>query len=141
LIKRLKPYFSKPIIGNGDIQCYEDAQKMFDETGCERVMVGRAMMAKPWLIRFEPEPDVYAQGEMYGQFLKKVLEGFQEYYTEKDGRRRMIFLINQGKPWVEFGEFLQGRIQASNNFEEMKVALDLFFDQKQKIVKRTQLRQ
>lgn len=140
-IARLKKIFSQPIVGNGDIQCFDDARKMFEETGCDRVMVGRAMMVKPWLIRYEAEPDAYTQGEWYGQFLKTVLAECVKYYSEKDGRRRILFLVQQGKPWVEFGEYLQGRLQSARNYEEMQAALEKFFSQKQKIIQRTELRQ
>jgi tRNA-dihydrouridine synthase B len=145
LLKKLKNEFERngehyEIIGNGDVQCHEDIARFFEEAGCARVMVGRAMTAKPWLIRNEPEPDAYTQGEWYGQFLKRVLNVMQETYKYEDGRRRIRFLVVQGKPWIEFGEYLYGRLTASNSYEEMKDALDKFFAQKQKIIKESALR-
>ena len=145
LLLRLKKQFAfegkkRTIIGNGDVQCYEDIQNLFEASQCERVMIGRAMVVKPWLIRGEPEPDVYTQGEWYGDFLKKVLQECTLHYEEKAGLRRMRFLVVQGKPWVEYGEFLNGRVAAATNYPEMKIALEQFFSQKQKIIKRTALK-
>lgn len=148
LVARLKKYFGpdKPIIANGDIQMYDDIRRMFDETGCDRVMIGRVLMAKPWMIRYthgcalEPEPDVFTQGEYYGQFLKSVLVKMREHYPLQAGRRRFLFLIVNSKPWVEFGEYLYGRVMATNTYEELASALDKFFDVKQKIRGRTELR-
>lgn len=39
-----------PVIGNGDIACVDSLKKML-ETGCAGVMIGRAGVGQPWLIR------------------------------------------------------------------------------------------
>ncbi|MDX2165390.1 MAG: tRNA-dihydrouridine synthase family protein [Gammaproteobacteria bacterium] len=39
-----------PVIGNGDIRCINSLRKMLD-TGCAGVMIGRAGVGQPWLIR------------------------------------------------------------------------------------------
>lgn len=39
-----------PVIGNGDIACPHSLKKMFD-TGCSGVMVARASVGRPWLIK------------------------------------------------------------------------------------------
>jgi len=47
IIKKIKKESSIPIIGNGDIRSAQDAKKMFDETNCDYIMVGRAAMGNP----------------------------------------------------------------------------------------------
>jgi len=49
LIKEMKEAVSIPIIGNGDITCGADAARMFEHTGCDAVMVGRASLGNPWI--------------------------------------------------------------------------------------------
>jgi len=49
LIAAVKQAVKIPIIGNGDIQCPEDAARMVQETACDAVMIGRAAATNPWI--------------------------------------------------------------------------------------------
>jgi tRNA-dihydrouridine synthase B len=40
-----------PIIGNGDVSNANDARRMFEETGCDAVMIGRAALGNPWIFK------------------------------------------------------------------------------------------
>ncbi len=56
VIARVKEAVSIPVIGNGDVRCREDAVRMFDSTGCDAVMVGRAALGHPWIFREVEDP-------------------------------------------------------------------------------------
>ena len=51
IIKEVVKNVSIPVIGNGDVQTCYDAKKMLDDTKCSAVMIGRALMGNPWLIK------------------------------------------------------------------------------------------
>ncbi len=51
VIADIKKHARIPIIGNGDVVSPLDAEKMFQETGVDGVMIGRGVLANPWLIR------------------------------------------------------------------------------------------
>lgn len=51
IIKEVKDNVSIPVIGNGDIWTCYDAKRMIDETGCDGIMIGRAIRGNPWLVK------------------------------------------------------------------------------------------
>jgi tRNA-dihydrouridine synthase B len=50
-IRKTKETVNIPIIGNGDVTTPEKVKQMFDETGCDAVMIGRGAIHNPWLFR------------------------------------------------------------------------------------------
>jgi tRNA-dihydrouridine synthase len=75
---------SIPVIGNGDIITPQAAKKMFDETGCAGVSIGRGAFYDPWIFKhtlqylgsrtgFQPVPRARERGQE-----DKIVAGFAD---------------------------------------------------------------
>lgn len=48
-IKELRGKLVIPVIGNGDIKSVQDALEMYNQTGCNSIMLGRGVLGQPWM--------------------------------------------------------------------------------------------
>lgn len=49
IIRQVKEAVSIPVIGNGDVTSPETAVALMEQTGCDGIMIGRAVRGNPWL--------------------------------------------------------------------------------------------
>lgn len=75
---------SIPVLANGDIIDIPSAVRMFQETGCAGVMVGRGAMRNPWLLKQITE---HLRGEPITQVTaKERLEVLMSYLAAQQGQ-------------------------------------------------------
>ena len=161
-IRDVRDQISIPVIGNGDIQVADDAFQLLNDTGCDMVMVGRALTARPWLLwqigealglpapagregeRAPRTPE--EEGAEYGRALMRFAKLIQEHYPAEQypgdlGMRKFRFFVRTGSPWLQFGHDLYARSTKAKNYAELDEALNAFFNSPHTMAARTELRQ
>jgi len=122
MIKELKEISSIPIVGNGDITTPEDAKEMFDETGCDYVMIGRGAMGNPFL--FEQIND-YLKTNSYQEYsFNDRLDSFFDYlYLTSNYKIKFTNIKSQAMRFtkgIKDGSKLRSKITFSKNIQELE---------------------
>lgn len=154
-IKEVKDALQIPVIGNGDVQVADDVFKMIRQTGCDSVMIGRALTARPWLMwqvgeklglpaplgKTGPAPSTPEQeGHEYYLCAKKILSIMQERFRPVVAMKKYQFYIKTSSVWLEYGHFLYAKVTKCQTPEQIIIALDEFFAVEQRMIQRTEWR-
>ncbi len=100
LIAALKQQLRIPVIGSGDVRDPQDAVRMFRETGCDGVMVGRGVLGNPWLIgnilhclsgRDVLKPTFDQRAEIIRRHLAMVVDYYGEKVGTRDFRKHLLW--------------------------------------------------
>jgi tRNA-dihydrouridine synthase B len=131
-IGELKRHLSIPVVGNGDVEAAEDVRAMFDETGCDAVMIGRATMKNPWI--FRQAADLLAGRASRAATLEDrrdlMLEHFSAIEAKAEARevlhklRTMTGWYTRGLP---NGRSLRVRISEMSTPADFRAAVEDFF--------------
>lgn len=75
-----------PVIGNGDVRTLADAERMFDETGCAGIAIGRGALLNPWIFRQLAEQETAGEAvaePSYGDRLEFMAQHFHRLAQDR----------------------------------------------------------
>jgi tRNA-dihydrouridine synthase B len=129
IIKQVKQSVNIPVIGNGDIKSKEDAKKIFEMTGVDGIMIGRASLGNPWIfkeiINGEDSSDI-SNDEKLRIILKHIdleIQEKGELTGIREMRKHIGWYIKNGKDASKF----RAKANTIENRQELEACLREYF--------------
>jgi len=132
-IAETKQRLAIPVLANGDITCVQSAMKMFQDTGCDGVMVGRGAIRNPWLLlqisqalagQTPMEVTAAERHRVLVSYLDSIRTRFR---SERGVLGRFKKISNYFTKGLPFGSDVRTRILRSQSIEEALVHIESYF--------------
>lgn len=121
LIKEVKEAVNIPVIGNGDIETYQDAKEKLEYSKVDALMIGRGCLGKPYIFKeindylnYNKIPDNKTGKEIIDIALKHI-----EYALEEKDERQVV---------LEMRSILGFYLKGIKNSKEIKVEINKIND-------------
>ena len=132
IIAQVKQAVRIPVMGNGDVCTPQDAKRMLDETGCDAVMVGRAALGNPWVIKqmvayveegiLLPDPTPEMRINQCLDHARRLMTMMPEHVAMSQMRGHA--------PWYMKGlkssSYVKNQLAKVNTYEELKTILETY---------------
>lgn len=130
IIRRVKDAVKCVVIGNGDIQSGEDAVRMYDETGCDLVMIGRGSYGRPWIFEEvknyiidgkKPEPrSVEEKMAVLLRHAEMICENIGEEKGMREARKNVAWYMKGMPKAAQY----RGRCAYLNTLDDLKIMIE-----------------
>lgn len=130
ILKEVADQLTIPFMGNGDVRSAEDAKRMLDHTGADAVMIGRAAMGNPWMLRqtehylatgeLLPEPTPEKKIQTAKEHLHRLVELKGDYIGPREFRGQAAYYLK--------GISHSARTKAALNNAESEQEMNDIFD-------------
>ncbi|MBU2103858.1 tRNA-dihydrouridine synthase [Patescibacteria group bacterium] len=109
------------ILGNGDIKTLAEAKQKVEETGCDGVMLGRAVFGNPWLFTGRETSEILPEERI------KALYTLAVYFNELTPAKHFHILKKHFKAFVQGwpgAAELRSELMQTGSLEELTAVLD-----------------
>lgn len=135
VIRDVKQAVSIPVIGNGDVETPQDAQRMLEHTGVDGVMIGRAALGDPWMIYrtveylesgiLKPEPSVREKMDVCLLHFERLAQLKGEKVAVREMRKHASWYLKG----IRGNGIARTMINQMEDAQELKAYLNQFADE------------